>query len=115
MVLMSWCMVTTLTPVTFSTIASMSGRAVSIRWGRTCFNKSRPFSAGSDLTKCCSAGVKTPLKPNDEEIADQVGINVLGTTAHVILLEAADPFTNGGFDLALGFHGISSLGTHESK
>ena len=31
LVLMSWCMVSTLTPVTFSTIASITGRAVSIR------------------------------------------------------------------------------------
>ena len=60
MVLMSWCMVTTLTPVTFSTIASMTGRVVSIRWDRTRLSKSRPFSAGSDLTKFCSAGAKTP-------------------------------------------------------
>ena len=32
-VLMSWCMVTTVTPVTFSTIASMTGRVVSIKSG----------------------------------------------------------------------------------
>ena len=33
-VLMSWCKLTTLTPVTSWTIASMSGRAVSSRWVR---------------------------------------------------------------------------------
>ena len=104
MVLMSWCMVTTLTPVTFSTIASMTGRAVSIRWVRTCFSKSRPFSAESDLTKCCSAAVKTPLKTDDEKIAEQVGVDVLGAPAHVILLEATDSFADGGFDLSVGFH-----------
>jgi hypothetical protein len=29
---------------------------------RTCFSKSRPFSGESDLTKCCSAAVKTPRR-----------------------------------------------------
>jgi hypothetical protein len=47
-------------PVTSWTIASRSGRAVSSRWVRTCLSKSLPFSAGSDLTRCCSAAVKTP-------------------------------------------------------
>ena len=45
----------------FATIASRIGRAVSIRWVRTCLSKSRPFSGESDLTKCCSAAVNTPF------------------------------------------------------
>jgi len=61
MVLMSWCMVTTLTPVTPSTIASKTERVVSIRWVRTCFSKSRPFSAESDLTKKLSQKLITML------------------------------------------------------
>ena len=105
MVLMSWCMVTTLTPVTFSTIASRTGRAVSIRWVRTCFSKSRPFSAGSDLTKCCSAAVKTPWRRTTRKIPEQVGVDVLGAPAHVILLEATDSLADGSFDLSLGSHG----------
>jgi hypothetical protein len=32
-----------------------------------------------------------------------------GPRAHVILFETAHPFTNGGFDLSVGFHGNSSL------
>ena len=61
-VLMSWCRLNTLTPVISWTIASMIGRAVSISWVRTCLSRSRPFSAGSDLTRCCSAAVKTPWR-----------------------------------------------------
>jgi hypothetical protein len=67
----------------------MTGRVVSIRWVRTCFSKSRPFSAGSDLTKCCSAGSQNALKMHDEEIAEQMGLDALGVPADVILLEAA--------------------------
>ena len=38
----------------------MSGRAVSIRWVRTCLSRSLPFSGGRDSTRCCSAAVRTP-------------------------------------------------------
>jgi hypothetical protein len=46
-----------------------------------------------------------PMKANDEEIAKQVGVDVLGTPTHVILLEATDSLADGGFDLSLGSHG----------
>ena len=45
------------------------------------------------------------LKADHEEIAEQVGINVLGPPAHVVLLKATDSFTNGGLDFSLGSHG----------
>ena len=45
------------------------------------------------------------LKADHEEIAEQVGVNVLGSPAHVVLLEATDSFANGGFDFSLGLHG----------
>jgi len=61
-VLMSWWRLNTLTPVIPWIMASMVGRAISIRCVRTCLSRSRPFSAGSDLTRCCSAAVKTPLR-----------------------------------------------------
>jgi len=35
--------------------------------------------------------------------------------AHVILLEAADPFANRRFDFSMGFHGNSSLGSHGGR
>ncbi len=61
-VLMSWCRLTTFTPVISSTIASIIGRAVSIRCVRTCLSRSRPLSAGRVLTNCFSAAVKTPCR-----------------------------------------------------
>ena len=88
-VLMSWCRDTTLTPVTFSTMASMMGRAVSIKWVRTCFSKSRPFLGGKRLDQVLLGGGQDPLQADDEEIAEQVGVDVLGASPHVILLEAA--------------------------
>ena len=102
---MSWCRLSTLTPVTSWTIASRTGRAVSINWVLTCLSRSLPFSAGSDLTSCCSAAVRTPLEADHEQIADQMGVNILGAPAHVFLFEAADPFADGGFDFSLCFHG----------
>ena len=42
------------------------------------------------------------MKADDEEMAEQVGVNVLGTTAHIVLLEARDSLTNGGFDFSHG-------------
>ena len=90
-------------PVISRTIASMTGRAVSIRWGRTYLSKSIPFSAGNDWTRCCSATVNTPRRWTHEEIAEQVGANVLRSPAHVVLLKATDSFADGGFDFSLGF------------
>ena len=103
-VLMSWCRLNTLTPVISWTIASMTGRAVSISWVRTCLSRSRPFSAGSDLDQLLFGRGQDALEADHEEIADQVGVNVLGAAAHVFLLEAADPFADGGFDFSLRLH-----------
>jgi hypothetical protein len=44
------------------------------------------------------------LKANHEEILEQVGLNVLGSPAHVILFEATDPRADGGFDFSLALH-----------
>ena len=41
---------------------------------------------------------------DNEQIADEIGVNVLGSAAHVFLLEAADPFADAGFDFSLRFH-----------
>ena len=47
------------------------------------------------------------LKSDDEEIAEQMGVDVLGASAHVILLEAANRLADGGFDLSRVLTGIS--------
>ena len=48
-------------------------------------------------------GGQHALKADDEEIAEQVGVNVLRSPAHIVLLKATNSFTNGGFDFSLGF------------
>jgi hypothetical protein len=55
------------------------------------------------------------LKTHDEEIAEQVGVEVLGASAHVILLETANPFADSGFDLSPDSHGDFSLGSHWNR
>ncbi len=60
-VLISWCTLTTTIPVISMIIDSRSGRAVSRSCACTCLSKSRPFPAGSDMTRCCSAAVQTPF------------------------------------------------------
>ena len=106
-VLMSWCRLSTLTPVTSWTIASRTGRAVSTRWVRTCLSKSLPFLGRERLDQLLFGGGQNALKADHEEITEQVGVNVLGTPAHVVLLKATNSFTNGGFEFSQCFHGDS--------
>ena len=54
---------------------------------------------------------QNPRKADDQEIAKQVGVDVLWASAHVILLEATNSLADGGFDLSLGSHG----GVHYSQ
>ena len=82
------------------------GGAVSIKWDRTSLSRSLPFADGSDLTRCFSAAVNTPSRRTTMKISEQVGMNVLGAAAHVILLETSDPLADGGFDLSLRLHRI---------
>jgi len=49
-------------------------------------------------------GSQDALEPDHEKLADEVGVDVLGPPAHVLLFKAADPCTDGGFDLSLRFH-----------
>ena len=44
------------------------------------------------------------LEADDEEIADQMGVNVFWTSTHVFLLEVTHPFTDSAFDFTLRFH-----------
>jgi hypothetical protein len=45
------------------------------------------------------------LEAHHEQVADQVGTDILGTPAHVFLLEPRDSGADGGFDLSLCLHG----------
>jgi len=49
-------------------------------------------------------GGQNALQADHEEISEQVGVNILGSAAHILLLEARYGFTNGGFDFSMGFH-----------
>ena len=82
----------------------MTGRAVSTRWIRTCLSKSLPFSAGSDRDQLLFCHGQDPFESDDEKIADQIGVNILGPATHVLLFEARDSFAHGGFDFSLSLH-----------
>ena len=102
-VLMSWCRLTTWTPVIPWTRACISGFAVSIRWVRTCLSKSLPFSDGQ-FGKLLLGGRQQALQTHDDEIADQVGVNLFGTPSPIFLFKSTDSIADGGLDLSLGFH-----------
>jgi hypothetical protein len=51
--------------------------------------------------------VNTPWRreADREKLADQMGVNILGAPAHVLLLEATDELADRGSDFSLGLHG----------
>ena len=99
-VLMSWCRLSTLTPMISWTIASMIGRAVSINWILTCFDEIPPLLGLERLDQMLFGRGQNPLEPDHEQIADQVGVDVLGAAAHVLLLKAAHALADGGFNFS---------------
>jgi hypothetical protein len=62
------------------------------------------FLGWERLDQVLLGGSQNALETNDNQVADQVGMNVLGTSAHVLLLEVAHPLRNGTFDFALSLH-----------
>ena len=85
------------------TIAWMSGFAVSIRWDPYLLEQVSPLF-GREFGELLFGGCQQTLEPDDDEIAEQVGVNVLGASAPVFLLEATDPFADRGLDFSLGLH-----------
>jgi hypothetical protein len=59
-----------------------------------------PFLGRERLDQLLFGGGQHALKADHEEITEQVGVDVLGTPAHVVLLEATDSFANGGFEFS---------------
>jgi hypothetical protein len=104
-VLMSWCKLIGLTPVTSSTIASMSGRAVSIRCVRTLFQEVSALFGRQLLDQLLFGCGQHAVEADHEKVTDQVGVNVLGSPAHLILFKTADSVADGGFDFSLALHG----------
>ena len=82
----------------------MTGRAVSIRMGPHLLQQIPPLLGRKRFDEMLLGRGQHALKADHEEIAEQVGENVLRSAAHVVLLEATDPFANGGFDFSLCFH-----------
>ena len=52
---------------------------------------STPKKAGIAFAKAVVAGDQAAVKANHEAVAEQVGMDILGAAAHVILLEFAHP------------------------
>ena len=114
-VLMSWCRLKTLTPVISWTIASRNGRRRFDQMRADFLEQVPPLLGRERLDQMLLGGSQNALKADHEEIPEQVGMDVLGAPAHVILLEATHPFTNSGFDLSLGPHGDFSRGSHGNR
>ena len=49
-------------------------------------------------------GTITYPPPDHDQIVDQVGVDVLWSTSHIILFKATDAFANRGFDFPLCLH-----------
>lgn len=103
-VLMSWCKLRTWTPVDAWTIASKTGRASSISWVRTCFQQISSLFRNECFDQVLLGGGQHATKSNDEQITVQMGLNVLGATAHLFQFEVCDPLTDCRFDFASRFH-----------
>jgi hypothetical protein len=58
---------------------------------------------------------ETQTGKDHQEIAEEVGVDVLRSPAHVVLLEATDSLADGGFDLSLGSHDTPRFGQHSSE
>jgi hypothetical protein len=59
-----------------------------------------PLLGRKRLDQVLFSGSQNALKADHEEITEQVGMNVLGTPAHVVLLKVTNSFTNGGFEFS---------------
>jgi hypothetical protein len=68
------------------------------------FEQVSPLVGGKRLDKLLLGGGQDALKSDNEEVADEVSVNILRSTAHVLLLEAAHARADSCLDLALGFH-----------
>jgi hypothetical protein len=63
-----------------------------------------PPLLGREFGKLLLGGCQQTPEPDDDKVAQQEGVNVLGASAPPFLLKATDPVADGGFDLALRFH-----------
>jgi len=64
-----------------------------------------PLSVRKRLDQVLLGRGQHAVEAYGEEITEQVGVKVLGASAHVVQLEANDSFAEGSFDLSRGSHG----------
>jgi hypothetical protein len=81
-------------------VTVLDGHRDQIRGPLRLVSPSWPAGISSDAVR------RRSRRPEDgpEEIADQVRVDVLGSPAHLFLLEPRDPFADGGFDFSLRVH-----------
>ena len=80
--------------------------------GTYLFEQVAPLLGRQRSDEMLFGGGQNSPQTNHEQIAEQVGMDVLGATAHVILLKATDSLANGGFEFSLRLHSDSSS-THQ--
>lgn len=73
--------------------------------GPDLFQKISSFLRRVCLDEMLLRGREHTLQSDDKKVADEVCVYVFRSPAHVILLEACDPLTNGRFEFSLRFHG----------
>ena len=72
--------------------------------GRAAFDPTYRSFLGLVLGQLLFGVCQQTLKPDDDEITEQVGVNILGASSPAFLLKAADHLADGGLDFSLGFH-----------
>ena len=63
-----------------------------------------PLLPRKRLDQMLFGGGQNASKADHEEITQQVGVNVLGAPAHVVMLKATNSFTNSGFEFSQCSH-----------
>ena len=86
------------------TIASIVGRAVLDQVASHLLEQVPALFRLKCLDQMLLGRGQNALEPDDDQIINQMGANVLGPAAHVLLLEAAHALGNGTFDFALSLH-----------
>ena len=72
--------------------------------GADLLEKVAAFFGREGFDQMLFGGGEDTLEADDDEIVDEVGVDVLGAAAHVLLFEAAHAFGDGALDFALGHH-----------
>ena len=72
--------------------------------GADLFQQISALFGNERLDQVLFGGGQHATQSNQQQITEQMGLDILGATAHVFLLEARDPLADCGFDFSLRFH-----------